>query len=124
MKLSDLKAFGVVILCGVITPFIYSLCFTHFTQVLEVSHDNLVLVILISSAIHLVVVSLLTLLSFGLVRMQIIHRAAIFSASALLTTRLAQVVFEDGNGFAMIQGATLFGACFLVYGFFFWRSQS
>lgn len=123
VKLNDLKAPAIVVLCGLITPFFYSLGFTHLTPLLQISTENLTVTIVFSSVLHLVVVGLLTLLSFGLVKIPIIHRAAIFSATALLTTRIYQVVFADGNELALVHGATLFGACFLVYGFLFLRAQ-
>ncbi|MDE0093195.1 MAG: hypothetical protein OXO49_01675 [Gammaproteobacteria bacterium] len=123
MKLNDLKAPAIVVLCGLITPFFYSLGFTHLTPLFQISTESLTATIVFSSVLHLVVVGLLTLLSFGLVKIPIIHRAAIFSATALMTTRIYQVVFADGNELALVQGSTLFGACFLVYGFLFLRAQ-
>ncbi|MDE0645948.1 MAG: hypothetical protein OXH84_06925 [Gammaproteobacteria bacterium] len=123
MKLNDIKAPIIVVLCGLITPFFYSLGFTHLTPLLQISTENLTATILFSSVLHLVVVGLLTLLSFGLAKIPIIHRAAIFSATALLTTRIYQVVFTDGNELALVHGATLFGACFVVYGVIFLHSR-
>lgn len=123
MKLNELKAPVIVALCGLITPFFYSLGFTHLTPLFQISTENLTATIVFSSVLHLIVVGLLTLLSFGLVKIPIIHRAAIFSATALLTTRVYQVVFTDGNELALVQGSTLFGACFLVYGIIFLLSR-
>lgn len=124
MKLNELKAPVIVALCGLITPFFYSLGFTHLTPLFQISTENLTATIVFSSVLHLLVVGLLTLLSFGLVKIPIIHRAAIFSATALLTTRMYQVVFTDGNELALVQGSTLFGACFLVYGVIFLGSRN
>jgi len=123
VKLNELKAPVIVALCGLITPFFYSLGFTHLTPLFQISTENLTATIVFSSVLHLIVVGLLTLLSFGLVKIPIMHRAAIFSATALLTTRIYQVVFADGNELALVQGSTLFGACFLVYGIIFLRSR-
>lgn len=123
MKLEGLSGIGIVIVCGTLTPFIYSLIYAQVVIWGVIDSHSLFVYHVFCVGSHLLIVGFLSWLSLKIASITALHRAAFFTCSALISTRLQQFLMDQSGREDLIQVSGLLVACLIVYGVYLWNSK-
>ncbi len=121
MKLPQGQSIVLILVCAVITCVAYTVVIKYVLS--DVLQGTLSLCIA-SGIVHLTFVSLSAAILFKNSDGFGMHKAAIFTFSAMLATRIFQQFYRDPINTAILEGTSLLLTCLLVYGAILLRQRA